>query len=110
LAKLKALNRNFYPVPVREVKTDTPGVLLRHEKISEGFLTKTSFVAAYQKCSVLIHTTNPYSESSPLDFHGYSRAFAEWKNQCLRKGRSSATFLAVTSVSQHAASTIQESS
>jgi len=81
LGKLGKLNPNFYPVPVKQVKCDIPGIALRHEKIVSGYLTKDALLAAYQKCSEIIHTTNPYSSEDHSDFHEYTATFALWRDQ-----------------------------
>jgi hypothetical protein len=84
LVKVERLNPNFYPVPVRQVKCDLPGITFKHQKITSGFLTKDDFVAAYQKCSELIHTTNPYSNGNNEDFRERSNTFATWRNQIIK--------------------------
>jgi len=67
LAKLGKLNSNFYPVPVKKVHPQKPGEFMRHEKLTQDYLTKKTFVDAYQKCSEIIHTANPYSKpTKPL--------------------------------------------
>jgi hypothetical protein len=81
LAKLGNLNPNFYPVPVKQVKTDMPGILLKHEKITQAYLSKAEFIVAYQKCSEFIHTKNPYSINSPLNFQDCAKVFADWKSR-----------------------------
>jgi len=81
LAKLGKLNADFYPTPIRQVKCDVPGVTLRHEKITGGFLKKKDFVDVYQECSEIIHTANPYSLSNKNDFAELTKRFASWKLQ-----------------------------
>jgi len=46
-------------------------------------VTKQEFVAAYQTCSELIHTTNPYSQKSRLDLKHLSRTFFDWHHQVI---------------------------
>lgn len=81
IAKLSKLNANFYPVPVRQVKCDMPGILLKHERIAQGYLSKAEFVATYQKCSEIIHARNPYSPDGLLNLQDCRKLFADWKNQ-----------------------------
>jgi len=81
LVELEKLNPSFYPVPVKQVQPDKPGMLLRHEKVAQGYLTKHTFVDAYQKCSELIHTANPYGNKSQFDPKNCSKTFFEWHGQ-----------------------------
>jgi hypothetical protein len=81
LAKLGKLNLDFYPIPVKQVQPEKPGMLLRHEKVTQGYLSKKTFIDAYQQCSELIHTTNPYSKKSHFDPKVYSKTFFEWRNE-----------------------------
>ena len=54
---------------------------MRYEKLMQGYLTKETFVDAYQECSEIIHTANPYSNKPHLDLEQCSKAFFEWHNQ-----------------------------
>jgi hypothetical protein len=81
LARLGKLNANFYPIPVKQVQPDKPGILLRHEKVTQGYLTNKDFIDAYQQCSELIHTTNPYDRKSHFDPKVHSKTLFEWRNQ-----------------------------
>jgi hypothetical protein len=68
LAKLERLNALFYPIPVKQTPSNVPGVFLKHEKVAAGYLTKETFVKAYQECSELIHTKNPFGTADHFDF------------------------------------------
>lgn len=83
LVKLEKLNANFYPIPVKQIQPDKPGMPPRHERVTQGYLTKKTFIDAYQQCSELIHTTNPYSKKSPFDPKVYSTIFFEWLSQII---------------------------
>jgi hypothetical protein len=84
LAKLEKLNANFYPTPIRQVECNVPGVTLRHEKITSGFLTRKDFIDVYQECSEIIHTANPYSLSNKNNFTELTKRFANWKSQIVK--------------------------
>src|SRR5262249_48846568 len=75
LKKLEQLKPHFYPAPVKQVPANMPGVLLRHEKVTQGYLTRNDFVDAYQYSSELIHTTNPYSTKTQGDLKTHSKKF-----------------------------------
>ena len=60
LTTLTSVNPKFYPVPTRQVPIsdgmyDTPNV-------ESGYLTQDDFIELYDKCSVMLHSTNPFSE------------------------------------------------
>jgi hypothetical protein len=82
LQKLAKLNPQFYPVPVKQVKSDLPGIAWKHEKITDAYLTKDAFVDVYQACSELIHTPNPYGKV--VDLASYMAKFPEWRAQIMR--------------------------
>lgn len=84
LAKLEKLNANFYPTPIRQVECNVPGVTLRHEKITSGFLTRKDFIDVYQECSEIIHTANPYGLSNKNNFTELAKRFANWKSQIVK--------------------------
>jgi hypothetical protein len=84
LVKLEKLNADFYPTPIQQVKSNVPGIMLRHEKITSGFLTRKDFVDAYQECSEIIHTGNPYSLSNKNSLPELTKRFANWKSQIVK--------------------------
>jgi hypothetical protein len=84
LAKLEKLNADFYPTPVKQVESNVPGITLRHEKITTGFLTRTDFVDVYQECSEIIHTENPYSLGNKRDFPELTKRFANWRSRIVK--------------------------
>jgi hypothetical protein len=81
LAKLEKLNADFYPKPVREVKSNVPGIPVRLERLAGGFLTREDFVRVYQECSEIIHTGNPYSVNKTNNFSELTVRFADWRLQ-----------------------------
>ena len=82
LKKLEGINSHFYPVPVKQVKTNLAGIAWKHVKITEPYLTKDAFVCVYQACSELIHTPNPYGKS--IDHASYMSQFPQWRAQIVR--------------------------
>jgi hypothetical protein len=83
LAKLQKLNSQFYPIPVKQTPSNTPGILLKHERITSGYLTKETFVKVYQECSEFIHTKNPFSKADHFNFQERLDTFAQWRNQII---------------------------
>ena len=60
LDTLASVNPKFYPVPTKQVWIsegiyDTPNV-------ESGYLTQDDFIELYDKCSAMLHSTNPFSE------------------------------------------------
>jgi hypothetical protein len=56
ISQLGKLYPNFFPVPIKQVHPGRSETLTRHEKLTQGYLTKQMFVDAYQTCSELVHT------------------------------------------------------
>lgn len=69
LAKLEKLHPEFYPKPVtRQILNLGPPRQLHFDFVADGFLTRDEFVELYDVCSKAIHTRNPFSASSAIDF------------------------------------------
>lgn len=75
---LERLNPRFYPEPV---KTDSSKKIKEWITINENYLSKEDAIKIYDKCSVLIHTVNPYGQSIDLDY--YERMMPIWYNKIL---------------------------
>lgn len=60
---LEVLHPDFYPVPSGQVLRD--GKVVEVIEIKEGFLTKEELIDVYEKCSSIIHVSNPYNRNTP---------------------------------------------
>lgn len=76
LADIEKLNPDFYPKPINEVDDPNPKIKKRLEDVKSGFMTREEFIDIYDKCSNLIHATNPYSPAVNLD--AYEKDIPQW--------------------------------
>jgi hypothetical protein len=76
LTDIEKLNPDFYPKPINEVDDTNPKIKKRLEDLTSGFLTRDEFADIYDKCSALIHATNPYSAAVNLD--EYEKEIPKW--------------------------------
>lgn len=71
LERLEKIHENFYPQPLEQpVIQQEPGAS-RHVHFEEqkaGFLTRAEFVDLYDSCSEVIHSRNPFSGKSSINF------------------------------------------
>jgi len=65
LKRLRSINRDFYPLPLRQKDLDGDQHIL--ENVREGFLTEDDLVHLYDVSSQIIHSTNPYAEVKKVD-------------------------------------------
>ncbi len=82
LEDIEKLNPDFYPKPINEVEDPNPKIKKRLEDLKDGFLTRDEFVEVYDKCSGVIHATNPYS--SELNFAEYEKDIPNWLSKTRR--------------------------
>lgn len=76
LTDIEKLNPDFYPKPINEVDDPNPKIKKRLEDLTGGFLTRDEFADIYDKCSALIHATNPYAAAVNLD--EYEKEIPKW--------------------------------
>ena len=60
LETLEKANPKFYPVPTKQVLVSAG--YYNTPQINSGYLTKEEFVNLYDRCSSILHATNPFSE------------------------------------------------
>lgn len=70
---LERLNPKFYPEPV---KTDKSKGKKEWTVIGKEYLSKEDAIKVYDKCSALMHTTNPYG--STIDLGYYEKMMPIW--------------------------------
>jgi len=75
LDDIERVHANFYPIPMKRPVTKPDGT--KHlDRIDTGFLTREEFVFLYNRCSEVIHTRNPFSESERAI--NFERSVDEW--------------------------------
>ncbi|QZO12314.1 hypothetical protein [Pseudoalteromonas piscicida] len=65
LKRLEDLNKDFYPLPLKEVETQEGNRALVN--VQDGYLTKNDLVFLYDVSSKVIHAPNPYAEARKID-------------------------------------------
>ena len=62
LGALEKANPNFYPFPWEPAFNPDTGADDEMKPITSGYLTKEDFINLYDKCSNMLHASNPFSE------------------------------------------------
>lgn len=75
---LERLNPKFYPEPV---KTDSTKGVEEWMDIDKDYLTKDDAIKIYEKCSGLMHASNPYG--SQVDVNFYQEKMPIWYNKIM---------------------------
>jgi hypothetical protein len=75
---LERINPDFYPRPVVEVPSPTPGVKAHIDDRKDGFLTKDEFLKLYEKTGAVLHADNPYG--SRTDYQYYEKHVESWRD------------------------------
>lgn len=71
LERLEKINPHFYPQPLEQPTIAQEPKAPRHfhfENLTTGFLTRSEFVVLYDSCSEVIHSQNPFSGKSTINF------------------------------------------
>lgn len=79
LDDLVNVNPNFYPQPMTEVPSPTPGVKRNLVVRSHDYLTKEEFVEAYETCGGAMHAENPFGRK--LDFAHLEEKASMWRDR-----------------------------
>ena len=71
-------NPEFYPKPIKETKSNKPGVKSEIVDIEDGFMTRDEIVEVYDSCCKLLHAKNPYDEDR--NYEGFTDQARKWMN------------------------------
>lgn len=82
LKDLSRINANFYPKPIDENPSATPGVVNDLVSIKDGYLTQEDFIYIYKKCGGMLHAANPYGSKTGLHF--FEKSFTAWRAKLIR--------------------------
>jgi len=74
--RLRAINPRFYPQPVNEEPSKTPGVKSNMTDRVGDFLTEDELVEAHGRIGGLMHAANPYG--SPIQYDYFQKHFPTW--------------------------------
>ena len=82
---IKNINPDFFPKPLEEFPSDTPGEehITNTRYTEEGFMTHDEMIAVYDEICKFLHVKNPYSDEkvSILDI---SSKVASWINRIIK--------------------------
>jgi len=76
LNDIEKVNPSFYPVPGRQIIDRETGKVVEVKKLKGGYLTKDEFSDVYDKCSEVIHSSNPYGTQT--DYSEFEKLIPEW--------------------------------
>ena len=79
LKDMARVNSQFYPRPIIQKPSSTPGIVMDWIDREGDFLDKEEFVAIYEKCGGILHTDNPYG--STTDYSYYETNLPKWRNK-----------------------------
>lgn len=82
LKKIEKFNPNFYPVPYNEKINPGTGRVGAAEKKTAGFLTRSEFETAMNRCGEFLHSSNPYS-FKPVDLEKLRKTCRGWIEQII---------------------------
>lgn len=72
-------NPGFYPKPVKETPSNTPGVKSEIADIEEGFMTRNEIIKVHIQCCHLLHAKNPYAQQR--NYEGFIAQVPNWMDR-----------------------------
>ena len=63
LKTLDKANPNFYPCPTKQVINPDTGRVIETIPITSGYLSRVDYEDLYDKCSAILHASNPFSDN-----------------------------------------------
>jgi hypothetical protein len=82
LNDLSRINPDFYPKPIEEKRSTTPGIVNDLLAITDDYMTQDDFVQIYKKCGGILHAANPYGTKTSN--HYYEKSIPVWLNKLIR--------------------------
>lgn len=79
LQDLERINPDFYPQPILQKPSSTPGISSDWVDRKDDFLTKELFIKVYEKCGGILHADNPYGNKT--DYPYYQEQAKDWRNR-----------------------------
>ncbi|EHA16190.1 hypothetical protein [Halomonas sp. HAL1] len=79
LKDLERINPGFYPHPIIQNPSKTPGITSDWADRKDDFLTKEQFIKVYEKCGGILHADNPYGTKT--DYPYYQEQAKDWRNR-----------------------------
>jgi hypothetical protein len=82
LKDVERLNPRFYPRPVIEIPSATPGVMNDLVDLADGFMTRQELIEIHGRCGNVLHAHNPYGR--PFDYAAYERLVPTWMDRIMK--------------------------
>jgi hypothetical protein len=79
LKDLERVNSEFYPNPIIQKPSGTPGITSDWLDRKDDFLTKEQFLSVYEKCGGILHADNPYGMQT--NYEDYLEQVKGWRNR-----------------------------
>lgn len=67
LKDIESINPGFFPEPIKEVPSKTPGVVNDLIALKDGCITKDELIEAHGRCGNILHAQNPYGRGIDYD-------------------------------------------
>ena len=77
LETLDKANPKFYPQPSKQVISSETGRVVEVKSIMSGHLTRTDYEELYDKCSDILHASNPFS-TAQQEIQSFLDSVPEW--------------------------------
>lgn len=81
LKDIEILNPNFYPKPIKEVRSKENVIKNSLVDIESGYLTRAQLVSVHGRCGNLLHAKNPYGKG--VDYDWYEARVPEWMKKIM---------------------------
>jgi hypothetical protein len=82
LSDIEKVNPSFYPVPTIQIFDKETGRPTSIKKVESGYLTKEEFPDVYDKCSEVLHSSNPYGIR--IKYGEFEKLIPEWQSKIMR--------------------------
>lgn len=85
LERLEKIHKDFFPHPLAAplIRYEHGRRHLHFDDLASGFLTRAEFVELYDACSQVIHSKNPFSGATGINFIRHPLEWADRINQLL---------------------------
>jgi hypothetical protein len=81
LQDIERINAKFYPRPIKEVPSITPGVVNDLVELKSGYLTQEKFLKVYEKCGKIMHADNPFGSKTIFEY--YEKEVLTWLKEIM---------------------------
>jgi hypothetical protein len=76
LKDIENINPGFFPQPIKEVPSKTPGIVNDLIDLKEGCMTREELIEVHGRCGNILHAQNPYGKG--IDYHEFRKSIENW--------------------------------